>query len=130
MKKIIEHIHTESDGATVILSTLLPQTDKVGNANVQIINERYRQLVKDLKSEDKSIYLAEMNDGFIKVEDLGDGTHPTHKSYPKMAAVWAHTLDQALKDGKVRQPLKAPVGKFADDGPVCIHCCGDKENFC
>ena len=119
MKDIIEYLYTESNGVTVILSTLLPQTDSVGNANVQIINNRYRQLVSYLKSEGKKIYLAEMNDGFINVQDLGDGTHPTRESYPKIAAVWAHALSQALADGEVCQPLKVSnVGKFADDGPV------------
>ena len=119
MKDIIEYLYTESYGVTVILSTLLPQTDSVGNANVRIINGRYRQLVSYLKSEGKKIYLAEMNDGFINAQDLADGTHPTHKSYPKIAAVWAYALGQALADGKVCQPLKiSNVGKFADDEPV------------
>ncbi|KAF2711948.1 carbohydrate esterase family 3 protein [Pleomassaria siparia CBS 279.74] len=119
MKDVIDYLYANSDGVTVILSTLLPQSDVAGNENVKIINEGYRRLVNDLKAQGCKIQLAEMNDGFINVSELVDGTHPKHETYPKMAAVWAHALTKALDKGEVRHVIQLPnPGPFPDDGPI------------
>ena len=67
----------------VMLSTILPTTNPITSVNRITMNEQYRQLVAELYTAGKCIYLAEMDpsgdaSGWIDANnDLIDGTHPT-----------------------------------------------------
>lgn len=54
--------------------------------------------------QNKSLVLADMNDGFITTADLNDDIHPTDAGYKKMAAVWWAALQEAEKNGLLTAP--------------------------
>ena len=91
MIQLLDQLWLDVPGATVILSTLIPNTDPQANANVQSINQQYTTTVMNHYSQlGKKLLLCNMNDGYITTADLNptDGTHPTDEGYTKMASVW------------------------------------------
>jgi hypothetical protein len=58
-------IYSESEGVTIILSTLVNNKETVTDNYVNIANTGFRQLVLDLQAEGRKIQLADMNTGFI-----------------------------------------------------------------
>lgn len=60
--------------AVIVLSTLLPNGNQ--NDDVNLINDGNRALARKLYHEGSHVVLAEMNDGFIPMPDIWDGTHP------------------------------------------------------
>ena len=105
MKDVLEYIYKESDGVTIILSTLLPNKNNVTDGRAQIINRRYRQLVEDLSKAGRKIELADMHAKF-PVDGLGgDGAHPNHEGYPKMAAIWLEAFDKVASKGWITKPI-------------------------
>lgn len=112
---MVEYIFAQSDGVTILLSTLLPNAKSEVNANVKIINEGIRRLVKEMQAKGLKIELSDMNTGFITTADLADGTHPRHDTYPKMATVWAASFAKVNKKGWICDPID--IGKSKE---VCL----------
>lgn len=98
--------------AVIVLSTLLPNSNR--NDNVNLINDGYRALARKLYDEGRHVVLAEMNDGFIPIGDIWDGTHPNLTGQRKMAAVWREAIAFAEEKDWLRAP-SADVG-FEDGG--------------
>jgi hypothetical protein len=107
MRKIIDRLFSQTDGTTVLLSTLIVNGDVEANANVENVNTQYRQIVKDMAARGRKIALAEMNNGFITVEDISkvDQTHPTNDGYRKLAAVWADAFTRVAQKGWITEPV-------------------------
>jgi hypothetical protein len=104
------YVYDNSDGVTIILSTLLPNGDPSVDPNVKIVNGYYRRLVTDLIAQGRKIRLAEMDSGFIKAPaDLApnDPTHPNPGGYLKMAAMWADAIVKA--ESMIRDPINTGV---------------------
>lgn len=98
---------------TVILSTLLPNADSGANANVDIVNENIRSMVRDhYTNGGRPVFLADMS-SMITVDDLADGTHPNNQGYQKMAAVWFEAMQRAFDTGRW---APAPKTSFPDHG--------------
>ncbi len=103
--------------AVIVLSTLLPNSNNPGN--VQLINSNYRTLARKLYDEGRHVVLAEMDDGFIPLSDIWDGTHPTLAGQRKMAAVWREAI--AFAEGKdwLRAPSTDVDFSDGDSGTTC-----------
>lgn len=97
MEAMIRTVFNGSPGTTVILSTLLPNRDN--DARMEVINQQYRNLVPKLEGEGFKIQLADMHDGFITINDIFDGIHPTFDGAKKMASVWYKAIDSADRKG-------------------------------
>lgn len=117
MKDLLEFIYEESPRATIILSTLLPNGVQKTVENVALINDMYRSLVTQLRSERKRIVLAEMQsaDGPKLPDDFADETHPNDEGYKKMAIIWHRAIVEADKAGFIQRPEK--VADLPDMGP-------------
>lgn len=123
MIALIDKIYASVPDTTVILSTLIPNKNADTNARVQVINEQFRSQVLS-NYNDKKLFLADMNDGFLTTEDLNDDTHPTDAGYQKMAAVFY----SAVKYAESVDSITAPVETTYDDaasGYTCSKVYGD-----
>ncbi|KAF2114469.1 SGNH hydrolase-type esterase domain-containing protein [Lophiotrema nucula] len=108
MKSLVDKLFTQIDGTTILLSTLLPNGNDGGIKYVPVANEGYRRLVLQYQAQGKKIALAEMNNGFITIDDINpaDGTHPNNLGYKKMAAVWAATFNTVQQKGWITPPAE------------------------
>jgi hypothetical protein len=93
LERLVRMCLQKSPGVTIVLSTLLPNA--IAPDNVVDINAQYRALAAKLQLEGEKVQIAEMHDGFITLDDIWDGTHPTGKGFQKMAAVWWAALELA-----------------------------------
>lgn len=101
----------------VILSTLLP--NPIAPGKVAEINKQYRNLASKLKNDDRHIILAEMDDGFITIDEIWDGTHPNLSGFRKMAAVWHRAINQADKEGWLQKPSSDVTFQDGTYGNTC-----------
>ncbi|KAI8261062.1 Multidomain esterase [Colletotrichum sp. SAR 10_98] len=72
-----------SPGTVVIATTILPIGGEA-DARRQAVNEKYREVVRELYAQGRLIFLAEM-DGYIALLDLDDGVYPNAQGFKKMA---------------------------------------------
>lgn len=112
MNKLLSHLFDTIPGTTIILSTLLP--NRLAPKRVAEINDQYRQLAAERRKAGDRIVLAEMDDGFLTIDDLKDGTHPTDEGYGKMAEVWWAAIRAAEVEGILQEP--ADTGISDDTG--------------
>ncbi|KAI5456785.1 SGNH hydrolase-type esterase domain-containing protein [Mariannaea sp. PMI_226] len=95
MANMLDFLWHISPLSTVILSTLVVNTDKEVNTRILGVNRQIRDLV-DLKvAERKRVVLADMNsvEG-PQLRDLVDGTHPNDEGYRKMAIIWFNAIQK------------------------------------
>ncbi|KAL4895306.1 SGNH hydrolase-type esterase domain-containing protein [Aspergillus ambiguus] len=99
--------------ATVILSTLLPNT--VTPAHVNTINEQYRKIAVQRDADGERIVLADMDRWIRSSEMADDGIHPTDHGYQDMAWVWS----VAIKDAREKRMIQSPsVSQYRAVTPV------------
>ncbi|KAF5020271.1 hypothetical protein F66182_7705 [Fusarium sp. NRRL 66182] len=112
-----------SPKTAVIVSTIL-EVDKPSAERMRgLVNAKYRGVVSDLRKQGKPIFLADL-DGFITLNDLGDGTHPTDHGFKKMAgALWS--AFQEAKD-EISDPLPADTSGGSEK--TCRKSPGDGVN--
>jgi hypothetical protein len=103
--------------AVVVLSTLIPNT--LAPSNIDSINKQYRVLAANLLSQGYHVVLAEMNDGFITLDDIWDGTHPYESGFLKMAAVWTDAIKQAENYGWLSAPSTDVSFSDSAQGTTC-----------
>ena len=88
MITLLTQIYAGIPETTIVLSTLLPNSDASTRDRARQISGQYRDLVMPyFLKRNKKITLAEMDNGFITLADIPDGTHPNDFGYKKMAAV-------------------------------------------
>ncbi|RYP85137.1 hypothetical protein DL769_001041 [Monosporascus sp. CRB-8-3] len=112
MEAMLKTVFDSSPGVVVILSTLVPSRDH--DAKVTYINEQYRALVRKFLNDGYKIQLADMHDGFITLDEIWDGTHPTAIGALRMASVWDLAIQEVEKRGDWLQEPSSEVD-FEDD---------------
>jgi hypothetical protein len=116
-------------GTTIIVSTLLPNSNAALAANAAIYNANLRELLATRIAAGQKIVTAEMETGFMTIDDIGsDGTHPTMEGYSKMASVFWYAIQAAL----AQDMITAPADNGYDDAsggskPVCLKSLGDTK---
>ncbi|KAI8199012.1 hypothetical protein K4K52_009288 [Colletotrichum sp. SAR 10_76] len=106
-----------SPGTVVIATTILPIGGEA-DARRQAVNEKYREVVRELYAQGRPIFLAEM-DGHIALSDLDDGVHPNAQGFKKMAGPIYAAIGRARFQGRLMEPLDA--GDALDQGGVGCH---------
>ncbi|KAL4902118.1 hypothetical protein BDW74DRAFT_187076 [Aspergillus multicolor] len=109
----------------IVLSTLLPSGNTNIARNTPAVNSQYRDLVTAMRSEGKSIILAEINgdDPFLQYPaDFSDDTHPNDGGYDKMARIWYEAIVDAAEENLIVEP--APINSSGGGG-VCEKQYGD-----
>ncbi|PVH89001.1 carbohydrate esterase family 3 protein [Cadophora sp. DSE1049] len=111
MKALLENIFKLVPDTIVIFSTLLPNNGPkpVESVNAKDVSRQYRALYREMIGSDESkprmkILLADMDDGFITLNDIWDGAHPTMEGARKMAAVWMRAINQANEKNWFSKP--------------------------
>ncbi|KFY70309.1 hypothetical protein V499_09272, partial [Pseudogymnoascus sp. VKM F-103] len=117
MKDMIMNCFIKVPSTVVILSTLLPNS--IAPGKVAEINDQYRNIAAKFRNDGFHIILAEMDDGFISINEIFDKTHPNPSGYQKMAAVWHHAINQADKKGWLVQPSSDVTFQDGTYGKTC-----------
>jgi hypothetical protein len=105
MDDLLDRLFDRVRSATIVLSTLLPNANAVGDRCIEdIVNPKYRAIVQARRSKGQRIVLADMYTG-IRKDRLGpDGTHPGDRGYWDMAFVWFLAVAEAAGDGMLSLP--------------------------
>ena len=95
MDNLITHLFDSIPDVTIVVSKLLPTSNKDGDDRVRnIINPQYEDVVR--RNDKQRIVLADLYSA-VTVEDLVDGIHPTDEGYKKLADVWLSAIYEAGK---------------------------------
>ncbi|KAK2757692.1 hypothetical protein FQN54_004661 [Arachnomyces sp. PD_36] len=119
MTDMVLDIFDNIPGVTVILSGLLPS--EAANPCTKLMNYNYGRIVERLASEGKKIVFADTYNGYMTLDDLADGTHPTDFGYLKLASIWWHAFTKASQEGFI----SIPEDNGQPDDPATTVC--DKE---
>ena len=104
MEALLDELFDGINGTMIVLSTLLPSTNKGVKEYGPAFNEALRTIVKERRRDGEKIVLADMDLGNITVGNLVDGIHPNDHTYGVMAGIWLQAINQALEEGLVRHP--------------------------
>lgn len=105
MESLLDMTWDASPKSTIILSTLLANSDKSVEAKVLETNAQYRDLVKRKADEGKRITLVDMHTAAgPSLDDLVDGVHPNDLGYQKMALLWHRGIQDCASRGLIEEP--------------------------
>lgn len=91
--------------STIILSTLLTNSDTSVEAEILRANAQYHDLVKQKTDEGKRITLVDMHTAAgPNIDDLVDGVHPNDLGYQKMALLWFEGIRDCISRGLIEEP--------------------------
>ncbi|CAM1503359.1 Fc.00g081350.m01.CDS01 [Cosmosporella sp. VM-42] len=102
---MLESLWTASPQSTIILSTLVMNSNKEVDSRVLYVNDQIRVLAKQMVIEQKRLVIVDMRgpEG-PQLVDLTDGTHPNDLGYRKMAEIWFKGIQEAMLRGLLVEP--------------------------
>jgi lysophospholipase L1-like esterase len=105
MASLLDSLWAVTPDATVLLSTLIINTDGGVDSRVQVINAQYIGLAADWRAQGRKIVLVDMHgpEG-PQPEDMNDPTHPNDTGFAKMAALWFNGIQDANASGFLTAP--------------------------
>lgn len=116
MIELFEQVRTASTRVSIVLSTLLVNTDDAVDECVRRVNDQFRALVLDQQARSRKVVLAEMyGPGAPTVDDLVDSTHPGDVGFQNMAAIWFDSIKDAASRGWLEAPQVLPPPPPADN---------------
>ncbi|KAH8895826.1 carbohydrate esterase family 3 protein [Thozetella sp. PMI_491] len=117
MERMVLDLYSMSPQATVILSSLIINTNATVDSRVLVVNAEYKALVEKLQAQNRRIVYAEMHgtDG-PGMDDMHDQTHPNDNGYRMMANIWYKGLVTASNNGYI--VAAEPVAGLQDDGAI------------
>ncbi|KAI0891358.1 carbohydrate esterase family 3 protein [Annulohypoxylon nitens] len=116
MADMLNDIYRDSPRATVVLSTLIVNSNKDAQARAKQINAQFKTVAADFQASKHRIVLVDMqSDAGPTLSDLNkDGTHPTDAGYKKMADIFYAGIKEADKQNYLQAAEK--VNGMPDDG--------------
>lgn len=100
---MLEYLWRASPRSTIILSTLLVNTDDEIDSRLQYVNDRIRNVAGQKLSRKRRIVFVDMRSNIgPQLTDLVDGTHPNDEGYEKMAAIFFQGIQEAEVKGFLR----------------------------
>lgn len=109
MESLLQATWDASPESTILLSTLLANSDKSVEARVLEANAQYRELVEQKAREDKRIALVDMHAATgPSLDDLVDGVHPNDLGYQKMALLWCQRIQYCASRGFIGESVTNP----------------------
>lgn len=104
MDSLLEMTWGASPRSTIILSTLIANSDTGVEAKILQTNEQYRNLVRRKTGEGKRITLVDMRTAAgPTLDDLVDGVHPNDLGYQKMASLWYEGIQDCVSRGLIEE---------------------------
>ncbi|KAL1612344.1 hypothetical protein SLS60_000570 [Paraconiothyrium brasiliense] len=113
IRSMLNDIYDQSEGVTVILSTLLPNfTPGTAGGYITLANQGIRNLYNEQYALGRRIILADMDmDGYWnQATDYSDVTHPNDAGYKKMAGIWAAAFLEVEKASFLVAPIDTGLG--------------------
>ena len=105
MNKLLDRLFDRIHSVTIVLSTLLPNANTTGDNRIRnVVNPKYRAIVKTRRQRGQRIVLADMYPSVGKDKLGPDGTHPRDNGYWDMARVWYKAVAEAAGEGMLRSP--------------------------
>lgn len=105
MDSLLEMTWGASPRSTIILSTLLANSDTSVEAEILRANAQYHNLLKQKRDEGKRITLVDMHTpAGPSLDDLVDGVHPNDLGYQKMAILWFEGIRDCTSIGLIEEP--------------------------
>lgn len=99
MSKLIDYLFDQIPNVTIILSTLILNTQEGVDKRISnIINPQYQDIVHSKQQENKRVGLAALH-AVVAAGELIDGTHPNDYGYEKMAEAWLSAIYRAGHKG-------------------------------
>jgi lysophospholipase L1-like esterase len=99
MGNLIDFLWLECPESTVILSTLLLNTDQQTNSRILRVKDQIRALVEEKATTSRFVIVDMHTDKGPRSEDFVDGTHPGDLGYRKVAEIWLDGIqDASLKN--------------------------------
>ncbi|UKZ67969.1 uncharacterized protein TrAtP1_009126 [Trichoderma atroviride] len=97
---LLEYIWSTCPRSTIILSTLLLNSDTLTEQRILQANAQFQELASQKYKQRKRIVLVDMHgaDG-PNADELVDGTHPNDAAYRKMASIWHRGFQEAVSKG-------------------------------
>lgn len=107
---LLEYIWSTCPGSTIILSTLLSNSDTLTERRILRANEQFRELAFQKYKQHKKIILVDMHgaDG-PNADELVDGTHPNDLAYQKMATIWQRGFREAVSKGFLQASVPSNI---------------------
>ncbi|KAK2606063.1 hypothetical protein QQS21_003581 [Conoideocrella luteorostrata] len=102
---LLDIIWMASPYSTIVMSTLLVNSDVNVESRILLANEQFREVLKRKEAQKKKIVLVDMHSPHgPNVDELVDGTHPNDIGYYKMAGIWRKGVQNAISSGFVEEP--------------------------
>ena len=109
-KALLDNIFNSVPGVTIIVSTLLLNTNEKIRPCLTGLSNEIQYLVDDYKNS--RIMLANIR-RYMPLDELGsDGTHPNDQGYKRFAGVWWDAIS------KIEDSIQPPDTKVMDDSQV------------
>ena len=97
---LVEYLWMASPRSTIILSTLLVNSDKEVDSRMVYTNDQICNVAEKMLSRQKKLVFVDMRSVIgPRMVDLMDGTHPNDEGYARMAQVWFRGFQEAEKKG-------------------------------
>ncbi|GAB1190882.1 hypothetical protein APSETT444_000047 [Aspergillus pseudonomiae] len=107
MNDLLEYIWHAAPNSTVLLSTLLVNSDEQVNERVMHVNDQFRALAEKKAALQRRIVLVDLYNDGPHVDDLVDGIHPNDEGYDQVAVLWFNGIQRALEQGLIVGPNDA-----------------------
>lgn len=103
MGDMLDYLWLAAPHSTVVLSTLLVNSNKEIDARVIHVNKQIRSLAQSKAANRKRIVIVDMHSSRgPQISDLvDDGTHPNNVGYTKMARLWFEGIQYASLNGLI-----------------------------
>ncbi|KAJ5739848.1 hypothetical protein N7533_012632 [Penicillium manginii] len=99
MGNLLDFLWLECLDSTVILSTLLLNTDQQTNSRILRVKDQIRALVEEKAAAGRFVIVDMHTDKGPRSKDFVDGTHPGDLGYRKVAKIWLDGIqDASLKN--------------------------------
>ncbi|KAL4942920.1 SGNH hydrolase-type esterase domain-containing protein [Aspergillus oleicola] len=102
MEDMVRDIFRNIPDVTIVLSGLLPNNNH--DKCTKSLNDQYGRIADRLAKDGENIVFANLHNGQLTLDDLGDGTHPTDAGYKKMAGVWWQAVTAASQKNFLNEP--------------------------
>jgi hypothetical protein len=104
---LIDRIIAECPDAAIIIAQITPIADAAKNALAKTFNAAIPGIVAARANSGAKVLVVDMS-SYLTVNDLDDGLHPKDTGYILMARAWYAGIEQAAKNGWIREPIPAP----------------------
>lgn len=99
LTSLLNTIYTTEPDVTVVLSTLVPSTNRLTESNIVAYNASLPAVVNGQRAQGRKIELVDMSP--VTTADLSDYLHPSDAGYDKMGEIFYEGIETAVSSDEV-----------------------------